>query len=120
MSDNDLVRIYLERLAARLSAEDFRQVVGRLSDEDLRRRARNEMESLALYQQSQREGKTEEERKAIFTRLMKERKAKYNATKSTDSPANTSTPTSATSSKRELRQAAFKILLDAARLRKKM
>jgi hypothetical protein len=71
--------IYLERLAARLSAEDFRQVVGRLSDADLRRRAQNEMEAKAIFLQSQREGKTEEERTAIFTRLMKERQAKYDA-----------------------------------------
>jgi hypothetical protein len=79
MSDDELVRIYLERLAARLSPEDFRQVVGRLSDEDLRRRAQNEMEAEAIFLQSEREGKTEEERKEIFARLMQERRAKYQA-----------------------------------------
>ncbi len=85
MSDDELVRIYLERLAARLSAEDFRQIVGRLSDVDLRRRAQNEMEAEAIFLQSPREGKTEEERKEIFARLMQERRAKYQAARAEDS-----------------------------------
>ncbi len=79
MSGDEVVQMYLERLAARLSLEDFRQVVGRLSDADLRRHAQNEMEAEAIFLQSQQEGKTEEERRAIFARLIKERQAKYDA-----------------------------------------